>query len=142
MFKRVNKAFVAICRHKQLGFIIYWVDNLHFLCIPINFSPPWWYSFTLDNILYLADYLGIPLPCEKVREFSSFSCYFGLLWGLDVKTVSLLGGRTQSIHRLQPKVDWRHLPHSPGRPVHYRKIFRNFLMHLQAHSGYLVGRPW
>jgi hypothetical protein len=89
VFKSINKAFITICRHKWLGFIIYWVDDLHFLCIPINFSTPWRYSFTLGDILYLADHLGIPLPHKKVREFSSVSHYFGLFWDLDAKMVSL-----------------------------------------------------
>jgi hypothetical protein len=89
VFGRVNKAFVFICRHKKWGIIIYWVDDLNFIRIPINFSPPWRYSFSLDDILELADYLGVPLPREKVREFSSLSRYFGLLWDLDAKTVSL-----------------------------------------------------
>jgi hypothetical protein len=89
VFGRVNKAFVVICRHKKWGIIIYWVDDLNYLRIPINFSPPWRYSFCLDDILELASYLGIPLPREKVREFSSLSRYFGLLWDLDAKSVSL-----------------------------------------------------
>jgi hypothetical protein len=85
----VNKAFVSICRHKKFGTIIYWVDDLNFLRIPTNFSPPWRYSFSLENILDLANYLGVPLPSDKVRDFSSLSRYFGLLWDLDVKSVSL-----------------------------------------------------
>jgi hypothetical protein len=89
VFSRVNKAFVVICRHKNLGIIIYWVDDLHFLRIPTNFSLPWCYSFHLDDILDLANHLGVPLPQEKVRAFSSFSHYFGLFWDLDAKSVSL-----------------------------------------------------
>jgi hypothetical protein len=51
VFERVNKAFIVICRHNQLGIIIYWVDDLLFLRIPINFSPPWRYSFNLISKL-------------------------------------------------------------------------------------------
>jgi hypothetical protein len=89
VFGRVNKAFVFICRHKKWGIIIYWVDDLNFIRIPINFSPPWEYSFSLDDILNLADHLGVPLPRDKVREFSSTSRYFGLFWDLDAKSVEL-----------------------------------------------------
>jgi hypothetical protein len=89
VFERINKAFVFICRYKRLGSIIYWVDDLNFFRTPINFSPPWRYSFSLDNILDLAEYLGVPLPREKVKEFSTIPRYFGLLWDLDAKSVSL-----------------------------------------------------
>jgi hypothetical protein len=89
VFGRINKAFVVICRHKKWGIIIYWVDDLNFLRSPINFSPPWRFSFSLIDILELADHLGVPLPREKVKDFASTCRYFGLFWDLDTKSVSL-----------------------------------------------------
>jgi hypothetical protein len=65
------------------------VDDLLFLRTPVNFWPPWRFSFTLDDILELTDHLAIPLPREKVKEFTTFCRYFGFLWDLDAKSVSL-----------------------------------------------------
>jgi hypothetical protein len=89
IFNRVNKAFVVICITKGYGIIIFWVDDLMICRIPINFYPPWHYSFDIDDICKVARYLGIPFSPNKVTPFSFTTCYVGFLWSWDTKVVSL-----------------------------------------------------
>jgi hypothetical protein len=89
IFNRVNKAFVVICVIKGYGVIIFWVDDLIIRRIPINFHPPWRYSFDIDDICELARYLGIPFSPNKVTTFSPTTRYVGFLWSWDSKVVSL-----------------------------------------------------
>jgi hypothetical protein len=89
IFNRVNKAFVVICVTKGYGIIIFWVDDLTIRRIPINFSPPWWYTFDIEDVCEVARYLGIPFSSSKLTPFSSTTRYVGFLWSWDTKIVSL-----------------------------------------------------
>jgi hypothetical protein len=80
---------VSICVHKGFGAIIFWVDDLTICRHPTNFSPPWRYSFDLDEICELATYLGVPYSVKKLSPFSSLTRYVGFLWSWDTKIVSL-----------------------------------------------------
>jgi hypothetical protein len=80
---------VFICVRKGYGIIIFWVDDLTICRYPINFSPPWRYSFDLDDICELATYLGVPFSVKKLSPFSSMTRYVGFLWCWDTKIVSL-----------------------------------------------------
>jgi hypothetical protein len=91
IFNRVNKAFVVICVIKGYGIIIFWVDDLTIRRIPINFSPPWRYSFDIENICDVARHLGVPFSAKKLAPFSSTTRYVGFWWDWDTKIVSLPG---------------------------------------------------
>jgi hypothetical protein len=89
IFNRVNKGFVVICITKGYGTIIFWVDDLTIRRIPINFHPPWHYSFDIDEVCEVARYLGIPFSTDKVTSFSHTTRYVGFSWSWNSKVVSL-----------------------------------------------------
>lgn len=83
-FAQVNKAFTTILQKEGFGDIIYWVDDL---CV--RREPSSGHNFDIPDILRIAEFLGVPLPKEKIREFSNITRYVGLDWYWDSKRVEV-----------------------------------------------------
>jgi hypothetical protein len=88
-FGRVNKAFVTLIEKEGIADVIYWVDDLCARREPINRRPPWRYRSNIHDIINLAKFLGIPLPKEKIRDYSNITRYLGFDWHWDTKEVTI-----------------------------------------------------
>jgi hypothetical protein len=88
-FGRVNQAFVSLLEKERAADVIYWVDDLCAIREPTNSHSPWRYRVDLNNIRRVAEYLGVPLPEEKIREYSNVTRYIGFDWHWDSKTVEV-----------------------------------------------------
>lgn len=88
-FGMVNKAFVTLVAREGLGNIIYWVDDLCSRREPTNDHPPWTYNIKTDDIVDVANFLGIPLPKSKIRDYDFKTRYLGFDWHWDRKEVEV-----------------------------------------------------
>jgi hypothetical protein len=88
-FGKVNKAFATLIEKEGFADVIYWVDDLCARREPINKRPPWRYEYDINDILSLAKFLGIPLPEEKVCDYSNITRYLGFDWHWDTKEVTI-----------------------------------------------------
>jgi hypothetical protein len=88
-FGRVNKAFVTLIKKKGIADVIYWVDDLCVIREPTNKRPPWKYESDIKDIRNFGKELGIPLPKDKIHEYSNVTPYIGFQWHWDSKKVEV-----------------------------------------------------
>ncbi|CAG7850497.1 SubName: Full=Reverse transcriptase domain protein, putative {ECO:0000313/EMBL:EUC58599.1}; Flags: Fragment [Serendipita indica DSM 11827] len=90
IFELPNRAFVEICTRKELGTIIYWVDDLMIRRLPVRRDgEEWIYGMGIAKILELGEELGIPFPPDKVRDFANITTYVGFDWHWQERAVSV-----------------------------------------------------
>ncbi|CAG7849706.1 SubName: Full=Uncharacterized protein {ECO:0000313/EMBL:KDN34221.1}; Flags: Fragment [Serendipita indica DSM 11827] len=90
IFELPNRAFVEICTRKELGMIIYWVDDLMIRRLPVRRDgEEWIYGMGIAKILELGEELGIPFPPDKVRDFANITTYVGFDWHWQERAVSV-----------------------------------------------------
>jgi hypothetical protein len=88
-FGRVNKAFATLIKKEGTTDVLYWVDDLCAIREPVNNHEPWRYKSDTDDIRSLANYLGVPLPEDKIRDYSNVTRYVGFDWHWDSKKVTI-----------------------------------------------------
>jgi hypothetical protein len=86
-FDRVNAAFIRILMIELILAILRWVDDLLMRRQLIKNSNPPAYNCDINDILLIADDLGISLPTNKISDFSFQSKYIGFIWHWDTKEV-------------------------------------------------------
>ncbi|CAG7851899.1 SubName: Full=Reverse transcriptase domain protein, putative {ECO:0000313/EMBL:EUC58599.1}; Flags: Fragment [Serendipita indica DSM 11827] len=90
IFELPNRAFVEICTRKELGTIIYWVDDLMIRRLPVRRDgEEWIYGMGIAKILELGEELGIPFPPDKVHDFANITTYVGFDWHWQERAVSV-----------------------------------------------------
>jgi hypothetical protein len=87
VFGCIADAFIAICRKRDLGPCIKWVDDFVFLRFPNLHSGG--FSFDLQDILDLGHSLGLPWKAAKTQPFAPTFTYVGFEWSLLECTVAI-----------------------------------------------------
>jgi hypothetical protein len=137
-FDRVNAAFVRILTLALLIFILRWVDDLCIRREPIEDSPPFSYHTDIDDILLIADDLGVPLPTDKITPFANEVKYIGFIWVFDAKEVFIPDEkRTKAAEELsdlasKSSITLKALRSVCGRLSHFSLVVLDGRVHLRG----------
>ncbi|KAF7349137.1 Reverse transcriptase domain-containing protein [Mycena venus] len=105
VFGRLADAISAIFIANDIGPLNKWVDDFLFFRYRVSDNPST-FTYDLDDIYALAEFLGWPWKRSKTRPFATLFKYIGFLWDLVHKTIQIPDDKkSRYLEKLAPWVD-------------------------------------